>query len=55
MAHFGYDRISAVGIALPKITRMNMDVGDNSAPCLPTMRPEIPKQTAIDFDSTSPQ
>ena len=55
MAHFGHDRIGAVGIALPKITRMNMDVGDNSAPSLPTMRPQIAKQTAIDFDNASSQ
>lgn len=50
MADLGHDRIGLIGAALPETARMNMDVGNDGAPGLPAVRPEIAKPTAIDLD-----
>ena len=55
VAHFGHDRIGAVGVALLEMTGMNMDIRDNSTSSLPTMYPKIAKPTAIDFDNAVPE
>ena len=55
VAHFGYDRIGAVGVALLEMAGMDIDVRDNSTSSLPTMHPKIAKPTAIDFDNTAPE
>ena len=55
MTDFSHDWIGAVGRALPETIRVNMNIGDNNTLGLPTMRPEIAKPTAIDYDDAALQ
>lgn len=55
MTDFSHDWIGTVGRALPETTGVNMDIGNNNTPGLPTMRPEIAEPATIDSDSTGVQ
>ena len=51
VADFSHYGIRAVGLALPKAVRMNMDVSNNGAVGVATTLPEVAEPPAVDFDN----
>lgn len=46
----GHNGVGLVGLTLLESAGMNMDVGDDSAPGLPAMGPEVAEPTSVDHD-----